>query len=111
MTSPLLHVGATLICAHSGQVSIVSTNARVFVGGQPAATLGDTFLIGGCPFTVPGPKPQPCVKVQWLAPAARVFVNGQPAIVQASAGLCQSAGQIPQGAPLSVAAQVRVRGI
>jgi uncharacterized Zn-binding protein involved in type VI secretion len=109
--SPILHAGATLICLHAGQVSIIPTQARVFVGGQPAATVSDTFLVGGCPFTVPGPKPQPCVSVQWLAPAARVFVNGQPAIVQAGSGLCLSAGRIPQGAPIVVIAQPRARGI
>jgi uncharacterized Zn-binding protein involved in type VI secretion len=106
----LLHVGATAICPHGGQVSIISTNTRVLVGGQPVATLADTYLVAGCAFTVPGPKPQPCVKVQWLAPAVRVLVGGQPAILQTSAGLCQSAEQIPQGPPSVIVTQVRVRG-
>src|SRR5688500_7298909 len=95
----LVQVGATAMCPHAGQVSIVSSNTRVLVGGQPAATLGDQFLIAGCPFTVPPGKPQPCVKVQWLAPAMRVLIGGQPAILQTSTGLCLSAEQIPQGPP------------
>jgi uncharacterized Zn-binding protein involved in type VI secretion len=91
-------------------VTIIPAGARVLLGGQPAATLGDTFLIAGCPFTVPGPKPQPCVKVQWLVPATRVMINGQPAILQTSTGLCLSAEQIPQGPPNVVVTQVRAQG-
>jgi hypothetical protein len=105
----LMHVGATAICPHGGQVSVVTTNARVLVGGQPVGTFADTYLVAGCAFTVP-PKPQPCVKVQWLVPAARVLVNGQPAILQSSTGICLSAEQIPQGPPSVIVTQVRVRG-
>jgi hypothetical protein len=105
----LLHVGATAICPHGGQISVVSTNTRVLVGGQPVVTLNDTFLVAGCVFAV-GSKPQPCVKAQWLVPAGRVLINGQPAILQSSTGICQSAEQIPQGPPTVVATQVRVRG-
>jgi uncharacterized Zn-binding protein involved in type VI secretion len=107
----LLHVGATVTCPHGGQVTIISTNTRALVGGMPVATLGDTYLVAGCAFTVPGPKPQPCVKAQWIAPATRILINGQPAILQASAGLCQSAEQIPQGPPIVAVTQVRVGGI
>lgn len=106
----LFHVGASAICPHGGQVSTISTNTRVLVSSQPVATLSDTYLVAGCAFTVPGPKPQPCVKAQWLVPATRVFVNGQPAILQTSTGICQSAEQIPQGPPTVVATQTRVIG-
>lgn len=104
----LFHVGAAAMCPHGGQVTTISSNARVLVSGQPVATLADMYLVAGCAFTVPPAKPQPCVKVQWLTPATRVLVNGQPAILQTSAGLCQSAEQIPQGAPIVVTTQVRV---
>jgi uncharacterized Zn-binding protein involved in type VI secretion len=91
-------------------MSIVPTNTRVLVSGQPVATMGDTYLIAGCVFTLPAGKPQPCVKVQWLVPAARVMVNHQPAIVQSSTGLCLSAEQIPAGPPSVLVTQLRVRG-
>jgi uncharacterized Zn-binding protein involved in type VI secretion len=106
----LLHVGASAICPHGGQVSVISSNARVLVNGLPVATLADVYPIAGCAFTVPGPKPQPCVTVQWLTPATRLLVNGQPPILQSSAGLCQSAEQIPQGPPTVIATQTRVGG-
>ena len=109
MPGPLFHVGATTICPHGGQVTTISTSARVLVGGMPVATMGDTFLVAGCAFIL-ALKPQPCVKVQWLVPATRVLVNGQPAILQTSTGLCQSVEQIPQGPPTIVANQPRVIG-
>jgi hypothetical protein len=111
MGSPLFQVGATAMCPHGGQVSVVPTNTRVLLGGQPAAVLADQFLVAGCAFTVPPGKPQPCVKVQWLVPAARVLIGGQPAILQSSTGLCLSADQIPAGPPNVVVTQLRVSGI
>jgi hypothetical protein len=110
MGSPLFHVGATAMCPHGGQVSTIPSNTRVLVGGQPVATMGDTFLVAGCAFTVPPSKPQPCVKVQWLVPATRVRVGGQFAILQSSSGLCQSAEQIPGGPPSVTVTQLRAKG-
>ncbi len=106
----LFHVGATALCPHGGQISTISSSPRVMVGGQPVATMADQFLIAGCPFTVPVPKPQPCIKVQWLVPATRVLVNSQPAILQDSTGLCLSPEQIPQGPPNVIVTQVRAKG-
>jgi hypothetical protein len=110
MPGPLYHVGATAICPHGGQVTVISTNTRVLVNGMPVATMADTSLVAGCIFTVPPGKPQPCVKVQWLVPATRILVNGQPVLLQTSTGLCQSPEQIPQGPPTIVATQPRVIG-
>ena len=108
MPSPLYHVGATAICPHGGQITVISANTRVLVNGMPVATLADAGIVAGCAFTVPPGKPQPCLKVLWLAPAARVLINGQPALIQTSSGLCQSPEQIPQGPPTIVATQPRV---
>jgi hypothetical protein len=110
MPGPLYHVGATGICPHGGQITTISSNARVLVSGMPVATFADTSLVAGCVFTVPPGKPQPCVKVQWLTPATRVLVMGQPALLQISAGLCLSPEQIPQGPPSIVVNQPRVIG-
>ena len=107
----LMHVGSSAICPHGGQVSIISSNTRVLVSGMPVTTLNDNWQVAGCPFTVPPTKPQPCVKVLWLVPASRVMVGGQPVILQTSTGMCQSAEQIPQGAPTVIATQTRVSGI
>lgn len=114
MGSPLVHVGAQGICPHAGQMSVVSSNVRVKISGQPVALFNDTYPIAGCPFQIPigtGTKPQPCIKVQWIVPATRVRVGGQPVILSTSSGLCLSAEQIPQGPPTVTTTQVRVRGL
>lgn len=110
MPGPLFHVGAPAICPHGGQVTVISSNARVLVSGMPVATLADTCVVAGCAFTIPPGKPQPCIKVQWLVPAVRVLINGQPALLQTSTGLCLSAEQIPGGPPVIVSTQPRVIG-
>jgi hypothetical protein len=101
------------MCPHLGQISVVSTNTRVFVSGMPVATMFDTFPIVGCIFQIPAtpPIPHPCVRVQWLVPATRVFVNAQPAILQISGGLCLAVDQAPQGPPTILTTQPRVIGM
>jgi hypothetical protein len=106
----IFHVGASASCPHGGQVTTAPGAAKVLVGGQPAATMGDTYAVAGCAFTLPNGKPQPCVKVQWLAPAMRVLIGGQPAILRTSSGLCQSAEQIPGGPPSVANTQMKATG-
>ena len=106
----LVHVGAVVLCPHAGQAQVISSNARVLVSGMPLATVADQFLVAGCTFPSTG-APYPCVRVQWLVPAARVLVNGQPAILQASTGLCLAPTQSPQGPPLVATTQPRVAGM
>ncbi len=108
MTGPIYHVGATAICPHGGQVTTVSSNARVLVNGMPAATMSDQSLIAGCAFQLPGPTPSPCLRVQWLVPAMRVSVMGQPVLLQTSQNLCLSPAQAPQGPAIVTVNQTRV---
>ena len=108
MPGLLYHVNAPTTCAHGAPASTVTANTRVMVSGMPVATVSDTTTVAGCPFLTPEPKPQPCVHVQWLAPATRVLVNGQPALLQTSSGLCLSAEQVPQGPPVITSTQTRV---
>jgi hypothetical protein len=108
MPGQIVTVGATLMCPHSAPVTIVSSNTRVMLSGQPAATVSDTYTVIGCTFTV-GPKAQPCVEVKWLQPAARVQVSHAAVIVDVSTGVCLSAEKIPQGPPRVVATQIRVK--
>jgi len=111
MPGLLFHVGAVAMCPHGGPVNTISSNTRVLVMGMPVATIADTFLVAGCVFQLPGPKPSPCVRVQWLTPATRVLVNGQPAILNTSPGLCLSPEQAPQGPPVVTTTQTRVTGM
>jgi hypothetical protein len=88
---------------------------RVLVSSQPVAPFNSIITVAGCPFTIPGPKPQPCVTVKWLMPTTRVMVMGQPAAVAAGPGagpaLCLSVEQIPAGPPMIGALQARVFAI
>ena len=111
----LLHVGAVVTCPHQGPATTPPTQPRVLVSGQPVATSANAYLVAGCIFTLPGPKPSPCVRVQWSALATRVFLNGAPALVVPgpgpAPGLCLSPEQAPQGPPMVSAVQTRVFGV
>jgi hypothetical protein len=111
MPGYLLTVSSTLMCPHAGQISIVTTNNRVTLGGQPAVVQPDTYIVGGCPFTLPSGTPHPCILAKWLVVATRVRIGGNFAVLQDSTGLCQAADQAPQGPPSIVVTQIRVKGM
>lgn len=99
----MLHVGATVLCAHGGQAQPTQPNPRVVVSGQPIVTLPAPFVVAGCPFNVSG-SPVPCVTAQWVTAAVRVTSNGMPVLLLDSQAIC-----VPNGTPLViVATQVRV---
>lgn len=102
----VLHVGATVLCAHAGQAMPTAPNPRVLVGGQPVVTQAAPYTVAGCPFTTPAGTPMPCVTAQWVTGAVRVLAAGQPVLLQDSQAVC-----VPNGTPVTiVATQVRVRG-
>lgn len=105
MPGPLLHVGATVLCAHGGTATPTAPNPRVLVSGQPSVTMTAPYAIAGCPFSTPG-GPMPCITGQWVMAATRVFSNGQPLVLMDSQAVCT-----PNGTPLlPVSAQTRVIG-
>jgi hypothetical protein len=103
MPGPILHLGATVICAHGGQAIPVTPSPNVLVSGQPVVTLASMYTVAGCAF--PPQAGGPCVTGQWTAPATRVLVMGQPVLVQAGVGVCA-----PTGTPLT-ATQAQVRAL
>jgi hypothetical protein len=111
MPGSLLHINQLKKCPHGGEITTVTTNTRVLMNGLAVATLSDVSTVAGCPFTVPGPKPQPCVKVLWTVPSTRIFLNGQPALLASSVAICQTIEQIPQGPPVRVPPQQKVSEI
>lgn len=108
----LMHVNAACQCTHAGPATVIPAQPRVLVSGQPVATMTSQIMVAGCAFTVPGPKPQPCITIKWMMPSVRVLVLGQPAMLLpapgAGPGLCLSPEQIPQGPPIVSAVQLRV---
>ncbi|MDT5271226.1 MAG: hypothetical protein QOH49_3412 [Acidobacteriota bacterium] len=101
----LLHVGATVICAHGGQAQATVPNPRVLVSGQPTVTQSGPYVVAGCAFAPPAGN-GPCVTAQWVTAAVRVMSNGQPLLLQDSQSVCA-----PTGTPLTIIiTQVRVKG-
>jgi hypothetical protein len=107
MPGPLLHVGATVLCAHAGQAQPTVPNPRVLIGGQPTVTLAAPYIVAGCALPPPPAANGPCVTAQWVTAATRVFSNGQPLLLMDSQAICA-----PTGTPLvPVVVQPRVTGV
>jgi hypothetical protein len=109
MGAALLNASSTLMCPHGGQVSIITSNARVKGGGDFLVRASDTFTISGCPFN-PGTA-HPCVMVNWVQPAARSKAVQNPTLTESSVGLCVAADQAVQGTVMVVNTQRKVTGI
>ncbi len=106
MPGPLLHAGATVLCAHGGQALPAAPNSRVLVGGLPTVTITAPYTVAGCTFVPPAGN-GPCVTGQFITAATRLTSLGQPLLLQDSQAICT-----PTGTPLmAVAAQTRVTGM
>ena len=102
----LVHLGATVLCAHGGQAMPSSSNPRVLVNGQPVATQPTPYTVAGCPF-VAGTTPSPCLMAQLVTSATRVFAGGMPVILFDSQAMCA-----PNGTPLMITStQPKVTGM
>lgn len=107
MPGPLLHLGATVLCAHGGQAQPTSVNPRVLVNGQPIVVQTTVYVVAGCPLPPPPAANGPCVTAQWIVGATRVFANGVPVLLMTSQAICA-----PTGTPLlPIVAQPRVNGM
>ena len=98
MPGPLLHVGATVLCAHGGQAQATVPNPRVMVSGMPTVTIASPYIVAGCALPPPPAANGPCVTAQFVTSATRVFSNGQPLLLMDSQAICA-----PTGTPLIVA--------
>jgi hypothetical protein len=102
----VVHVGATVQCAHAGQAQPTTPNPRVTVGGQPIVTLPTPYVVAGCALPPPPAANGPCVTAQWLTGATRVTAGGQPVLLLDSQAICA-----PSGTPLLIVqTQTRVTG-
>lgn len=103
----LLHLGATVLCAHAGQATPTAVNPRVLVSGQPIVTLTAPYIVAGCPLPPPPAANGPCVTAQFVSSATRVIASGQPVLLLDSQAICA-----PTGTPLlPVVTQTRVVGM
>lgn len=97
---------ASVLCAHGGLAQPTMPLPRVRLSGQPAIGQAAPYTIAGCPFTLPGPAPSPCVTATWTVVALRVKSTGIPLVLQDSSATC-----VPNGTPLMITfpGQTRVR--
>ena len=103
----LLHVGATVMCAHGGQAQPAVPNPRVLVSGQPTVTIASPYVVAGCAMPPPTAGNGPCVTAQFVTAATRITSNGQPLLLIDSQAVCA-----PTGTPLIPSVtQVRVTGM
>jgi hypothetical protein len=106
----LLTASSVLMCPHGGTVSVVTSNTRVKAGGDFVLRQSDTFLVVGCPFTLPPAILHPCVEVRWVQAALRTQAAGDFALNEDSVGLCVAADQAVQGTVLICFAQPQASG-
>jgi hypothetical protein len=106
MPGPLLHAGATVLCAHLGQATPTAPNPRVLVSGQPVVTLATPYVVAGCQLPSMSSGAPPCATAQWVVGATRVLAGGVPVLLMDSQAVC-----VPTGGPLlPVVVQPRVVG-
>ena len=94
MPGPILHMGATVLCAHGGQAMPTVPSPVVMVSGMPIATIGAPYTVAGCTF-VPPTGNGPCVTGQWVVGAVQVMSQGQPVVIMSGVSVCT-----PTGTPL-----------
>lgn len=97
MSGYLVHVGAQVLCAHTGQAQPMTPNMRVTVGGQPTVLITAPYIVAGCTLSPPPTANGPCVTAQWLNGTTRVTSNKQRLVFQNSNSTCT-----PTGTPLQI---------
>ena len=102
----LLHVGATVLCAHGGQAQPTAPFPRVLVSGQPIVTMPTPYVVAGCALPPPIAANGPCITAQFMTGSVRVLAGGLPVLLLDSLATC-----VPTGTPLIIAVtQPRVLG-
>ena len=103
----LVHLGATVMCAHGGQAQPTAVQPRVMVSGQPVTTLAAPYVVAGCAFPPPPAANGPCITAQFVTAATRVMAVGLPVLLMDSQAICA-----PTGTPVVIAVtQPRVSGM
>ena len=109
MPGYILTTASIITCTHGGMVSLTTSNSKVKVDGMPALLESDIHTVAGCVFTIPGPKPQPCVRVEWMAGATMCKGDGTAVLTQSSVGKCISADGITQGLAIVLQTQMKAK--
>lgn len=106
MPGAILTVASTILCMHGGSVILATSNTKLLIDNVPALVESDVHSVAGCPFTLPGPKPSPCVRVEWSG-GAQATTGGAKVLVMSSIGKCISAEGATQGVAMIVNTQMK----
>ena len=97
------------MCMHGGSAVLTTANTKMMVDNAPALLESDVHSVAGCIFTLPGPKPSPCIKIEWTMGAVMCKSNGTPVLIQTSIGKCISAEGATQGLAIIAQTQMKAR--
>ena len=100
-----LTTASSLMCPHGATIMGTSTSPKVTLDGAPVLTEADSFQIAGCPFTLPGGKPSPCLSIQWVKTDLKVQAGSARTLSEASVGLCLADTGAPQGTVMVASTQ------
>jgi hypothetical protein len=109
MPGYIVTTASQITCTHGGKAVPATANTRVRIENMPALLETDVLMVTACPFTVPGPKPQPCVTIKWSGGTTMCKVSGKSVVVSSSIGKCYSAENVMQGFAMISTTQTKVR--
>ena len=107
MPGYILTTSSQVMCMHGGTASLTTSNTKMKVDSSPALLESDVHSVAGCSFTLPGPKPSPCIRIEWTAGATMCKNDGTKVLIQSSVGKCISAEGAIQG--LAIVAQTQMK--
>lgn len=106
MPGAVMHLGASVTCAHGGPATPTAPYTRVTLGGRPVVTVAAPYTIAYCNLP-PAAAALRCSAGQWLAGSTRVFAGGRALVLDSSPSLC-----VPNGAAMVVLeCQARVTAV
>lgn len=109
MPGYILTTASQITCTHGGKAVLTTSNTMIKVDSMPALLESDVHGVAGCPFTLPGPKPSPCVKIEWSAGAVMAKSDSAPLLIQSSVGKCISAEGATQGTAIIIQTQMKAQ--
>lgn len=109
MPGYILTTTSQVMCPHGGTAILTTADAKVKVDSALALLESDVHPVAGCPFVLPGPKPSPCIRIEWTAGATMSKIDGTKVLVQSSVGKCISAEGAIQGVALIAQTQMKAQ--
>ncbi|HBL11963.1 MAG TPA: hypothetical protein DD379_11240 [Cyanobacteria bacterium UBA11162] len=106
-----LTTSSTIMCPHGGMATLFTANTKVFANGSPVLLESDIHPVIGCPFTLPGGKYSPCIRIEWCAGSIKTAANSTAPLLKNSIGKCYSAENAIQGVATIVNTQIKALGL